>query len=108
MNEIKPDTSLYTDLPNKLRALALILESAADREYSRPDETSWQTSLNRPSECLSDLVSGAFDYRIKPKPRELWAVYDETGARRSTYDELDSTDLMRPPGWTVARFVEQP
>ncbi|MES2530459.1 MAG: hypothetical protein V4636_05450 [Pseudomonadota bacterium] len=42
------------------------------------------------------------------KPRELLAVYDETGARRAIYDDLDSKDLLRPPGWDVVRFVEQP
>ncbi len=108
--EIIPNTSKYDDLPNKLRAFAEILATGAQvqcKTTAAPNDLRWTDSNTPVAEQLEFLVSGV-DYRAKPQPRELWAVYDETGARRATYDELDSTDLMRPPGWTVVRFVEQP
>ena len=109
MSDIQADTSLYTDLPRRLEAFAAALRfQSPDILQTRPRPgVNWSGANGTEDQLLGQFYDGV-DFRLKPKPRELWAVYDETGARRATYDELDSTDLMRPPGWTVVRFVEQP
>lgn len=54
------------------------------------------------------------DYRVKPKPRELWAVYSADGwvrgsQPRKIYD-VNVWDANYPDDapHTVVRFVEQP
>ena len=104
--EIIPDTSKYTDLPNKLRAFALFAESNDPAEY-RTESGQWRT-YNRPGmlgESVRFCANGTHEYRIKPKPRELWVTFNRTG-------EIISFDTAYPSVArqydTVARFVEQP
>lgn len=70
--EIKPDTSLYTDAPSRLRATALVAEACAVGSVVQ------LKSVTAPSSYWRDESDPAFtspistDYRIKPEPREFW------------------------------------
>lgn len=105
MQDIKPDTSLYTDLPNKLRAFALFAESKEPAEYQTRSGR-WVT-YNRPGMLDASakfLANGEHEYRLKPKPRKLWVLYGADGVYLNTYVNKFTPD----PGFTVVRFVEQP
>lgn len=107
MNEIIPDTSKYTDLPSRFRALALIAEAHENGEevqyrFSKKDDR-WHTA---PVPAWNDFQ----EYRIKPKPRELWAVYEADGSYsgQSWETEDPAKEYVGARGRTVVRFVEQP
>ncbi len=115
MDEIKPDTSLYTELPNKLRAFAAIMESGCSIEVKFDRDGGWVSATSANTETrLTSLVIRNNDYRIKPKPRELWAVYDGEGK----YCTASPRDIYDPARWdanypgkaphVIVRFVEQP
>ncbi len=110
MTEIVPDTSKYTDLPNKLRAFA-VLSEAGDEIECRDIGGVWKNENSGYSvEDRLVLLVKFRDYRSKPKPRELWALFDDAGIRRDVASEerylLNIAD--RRDSWTVVRFVEQP
>lgn len=113
MREIKPDTSLYTDLPNKLRAFALFAESNDPAEY-RTESGQWRT-YNRPGmlgESVRYCANGTHEYRLKPKPRELWAIQRPDGTFWPDHFKPGKPMIyMREPecapGNTAVRFVEQ-
>lgn len=116
MTEIKPDTSLYSDLPNKLRALATIHESSMEIEIS----TSQGWKLSTEGMCLKSrtayMLNGGVDYRAKPKPRELWAVFSGKGKLLNHFSQVPLPgcevicDRNHPDSapHSVVRFVEQP
>lgn len=111
MTEIIPDTSKYTDLPNKLRAFALFAESKEPAEYQMRSGR-WVT-YDRPGMLDASarfLANGEHEYRIKPKPRELWAVYGPGGVRTITTDRHAAAVGYASDyeGSTVVHFVEQP
>lgn len=101
MQDIKPDTSLYTDLPNKLRAMALILE-VPNKERQFLYTSGWGETSAQDKTAVGCLSEGS-DYRIKPNPRELWVMFDEGGKRVSTFSE----EVIPYPCHTIVRFVEQ-
>ena len=103
--EIIPDTSKYTDLPNKLRAFALFAESNDPAEY-RTESGKWRT-YDRPGmlgESVRYCANGTHEYRLKPKPRELWVSLNRNGSVYGT----SQCKVEALPGTTVVRFVEQP
>ncbi len=108
MNDIKPDTSLYEDFPNKLRALALVLE-APPVEWQFLFKSGWGQTLVGPDSAIECLARGS-QCRLKPKPRDLWSVYEANGfSRVGTYtSESVADEIARTHGRTVVRFVEQP
>lgn len=116
MAEIIPDTSKYTDLPNKLRALAVILE---EPDYKRREifvQGDWHhggTDTNAVIRSMGKFPLGS-EYRLKPKPRELWAVYVPEGylctyTKEPPPDAAAQWDHNHPSKapHTVVRFVEQ-
>lgn len=111
MTEIQPDTSKYTDLPNKLRAFAEILATGQKIQCNTktaPNDMGWGDTNTKLSEKLEFLLSGV-DYRAKPKPRELWAVYEANGESLTTCSgKSAANEIARTNGRTVVRFVEQP
>src|SRR6187431_2523692 len=67
MTEIKPDTSLYDDMPNKLRAFAEILATSRQIQCNTtaaPNNLQWSDSNTPLADKLEFLVSGV-DYRAK-------------------------------------------
>lgn len=105
MSDIKPDTSLYTDLPNKLEAFAAALRFALPDvlEHRPMGGRSWSGANGSSRELCALLLKGD-DFRIKPKPRELWVAYNRNGSIYKTSHD----PLAQEPGATVVRFVEQP
>lgn len=102
--EILPDTSKYDDLPNKLRALAKIMESGERPQIMTVIERRWLTaSPTTPNIRVRSMMDGD-EFRLKPKPRELWACFNERGILFATHVE----QVNPLPGCTVVRFVEQP
>lgn len=114
--DIKPDTSLYATMPERLRAMALILEGRPG-DIQIKNAGVWFHSLAANTERVANLFTKACDYRIKPeppKPRELWKLAYDKGYlagdfaskgmaetrvflnRHDTYKEL-----------SIVRFVEQ-
>lgn len=74
MIEIKPDTSLYSDLPSKLRAMALIAEGSQKGEVVEAlQHGEWVTAIY-------PAWDNSHDYRLKPKPREIFVVFRDDGA----------------------------
>lgn len=114
MTEIIPDTSKYTDLPNKLRALALILELTDEPIQKRlTQESAWchiDGGRGLVDMKIGNVASGA-DYRVPPKPRELWACEFESGYLGATWDTEEEA-RKSIPGIVrivrIVRFVEQP
>lgn len=105
MTEIVPDTSKYDDLPNKLRALAAIMESDQPVQHCDSDPR-WGSAAPDATIAyrVKKLESGKHNYRSKPKPRELWVSFNRNG----TIFEASKSPVTQLPGTTVVRFVEQP
>ena len=107
--EIIPDTSKYTDLPNKLRAFALFAESNDPAEY-RTESGKWRT-YDRPGmlgESVRYCANGTHEYRLKPKPRELWMIEFEDGSFGHHWESEKEARVGMPASTKVVRFVEQP
>lgn len=106
--EIKPDTSLYDKKGDRLRAMGAVFdgqEAGGLVQYkSRNGPSGWSDIPRAAVDSLN------YDYRIKPKTRELWAVFTVNGVflhswlGRETAEEFIGTR----GGQTVVRFVEQP
>jgi hypothetical protein len=104
-NDIKPDTSLYTDTVDKLRAIAAVIEAKRAGnaiEWKKRDGSSeWQEA--GPSEpSYVDVV--LLEYRIQPKPREVWILQHERDGLC-----MDAAYMYAPPpagGYKAIRFVE--
>ena len=96
MTEIKPDTSLYSDLPSRLRALALVLEGPPDHIEARSTEIGWHP-LGMPAYppgAASNVAEGECDYRLKPEPRVVWVnFYDNPLCRAYHYDSEEKAKL---------------
>lgn len=112
IEDIKPDTSLYIDIPNKLRAFALIHENVTSGVEVLRDG-SWEDCITSHDEWLvegvvSHIICGVRDYRIAPpKPRERWHIFGRTGAHHgSTSDEVSAQTVASQIGGTYAKFVE--
>lgn len=107
MVEIKPDTSLYSDLPSKLRAMALIAEGFQKGEAVEALQNGEWVTAKFPSWVHSH------DYRLKPKPRELFAVFEGQIGRCDYVEALESEvhaiqTAERYNNGRVIRFVEAP
>lgn len=109
MSEIKPDTSLYSTMPDKLRALAMIIESQGNPEVKgKGTLATWKSpnhEMTHADWCAQILVGG--EARIKPKPRELWAPEFEAGLG-ATWDTAEEARASDPDAIRIVRFVEQP
>jgi hypothetical protein len=111
--DIMPDTSFYTDTPSRLRALALVFDRekgtvaqcgtgpCTQRKWADVTASGLSYDLNV---CVA-VFRGDADYRIKPKPRELWITFATTGLPVSA--DPVAPEIMRQ-GYTLARFLEQP
>ena len=103
VTDIKPDTSLYTDLPSRLRAMALVLEGPSGcLQYRHPD--GWDTIFTNSGE--SDRAAGVarntHDYRLKPAPpARLYVDLDGEGRPAHTY----ASPMVPMPGTTRATYV---
>ena len=112
-SDIQPDTSLYPRWSAEWLKAALLVREGTSRgelyEWNYKGE-GWI--------CNSDFTIGSFheahEYRLKPKPRELWAVCSADGwvrgsQPRNIYD-VNVWDANYPDDapHTVVRFVEQP
>lgn len=106
MAEIIPDTSKYTELADRLIAFALILaEDSKGSQIQALIDDCWEgcgERRNLPG-MAENCILGR-DYRTKPKPRELWVMFDEGGKWISTFSEK----VIPYPCHTIVRFVEQP
>ena len=105
MTDIKPDTSLYSALEMKLHALAKALNRPCGGllEERDPFGAMWVPANGHATDFMVRLAQGC-EYRIKPKPRELWVAYNRNG---SIY-KVSGEPLEQEPGTTVVRFAEQP
>ena len=114
MNEIKPDTSLYTDTVQKLRAITAVIEAkraGSTIEWRNRGSTGEWTESGTTESTYSECV--LLDYRVKPKPRELWAIQRPDGTFwPDTFNpNLPMIYMAKPDcahGNTPVRFVEQP
>ena len=113
MQDIKPDTSKYPKLTDKLRAIALIFDSYESFQVrgSNPNEM-WNENhiVTELSHMCEQVLSGG-EIRIKPKPRELWGI-EINGQIACNLSGQPITSLGRPSNLpsthAVVRFVEQP
>lgn len=113
MKDIKPDTSLYPRWSAEWLKAALLVREGTSRgelyEWNYKGE-GWI--------CHPDFTLGSFheahEYRLKPKSRELWAVYH--GGTVSTFLDSASADrhfshirkFAHGAKAELVRFVEQP
>lgn len=71
--EIIADTSLYSNLSDRLRALALVMEApSAHHEYLCHV---WSQSAASLPSMVMGLIGGT-EYRIRPEPARLWFQLD--------------------------------
>ena len=110
MQDIKPDTSLYPRWSAEWLKAALLVREGTSRgelyEWNYKGE-GWI--------CHPDFTLGSFheahEYRLKPKPRELWALEVDGKLAHGLSGQL-LTSVSRPrvlPGThKPVRFVEQP
>lgn len=112
--EIVPDTSKYTDTVEKLRALIAVIEAqraGSAIEWRTRGSTGEWTESGTTESAYSDCV--LLDYRIKPKPRELWAIQRLDGSYWPDHFNPGKPMIyMREPECAPdnkpVRFVEQP
>lgn len=110
IEDIKPDTSLYTDPADRLIALGLAMKSANGMQRRAPNSTGWE-NVGTAKDLLCfrlELLAGGYDYRVAPpKPRERWAVYAENGSYWASYDnEFEAATVSRSVCGTYAKFIE--
>lgn len=111
-SDIQPDTSLYPRWSAEWLKAALLVREGTSRgelyEWNYKGE-GWI--------CNSDFTLGSFhethEYRLKPKPRELWAIQRPDGTFwPDTFNPSLPMIYMAKPdcahGNTPVRFVEQP
>ncbi len=77
---IKPDTSMYGKMPERLCALAAGMGRGEGEllEERDPRTGAWELANGTAAVLVTRLAQG-WDFRIKPKPRELWVVHDGNG-----------------------------
>ena len=107
---IKPDTSLYSDVEDKLRALAAALEATkgdALLEEQDPIDEHWEPANGSASEFLIGMSNGV-EYRSRQKPRELWVIETPTGDfyREDDRPKVYSAEPTCTAGNRAVRFVE--
>lgn len=116
MSDVKPDTSLYSALEMKLHALAKALNWPCDGllllEERDPFGVTWVPANGRSTDFMVRLARGC-EYRIKPKPRELWAIVRPDGSYwPDPFYSSKPLIYTREPdcaeGNIPVRFVEQP
>lgn len=103
MTDIKPDTSLYPDLPSRLRAMALVLEGPRGRlQWRSRGRAEWDESKGSDEQRVRLVVQADADYRIKPAPpAKLYVDLDGDGRPVHTYDR----PLVPMPGTTRVTYV---
>lgn len=110
IEDIKPDTSLYTDPADRLIALGLAMKSDNGIQRRSPNSTSWE-SVGTGKELICfrlDLLAGGYDYRAAPpKPEAVYKLRDVKGTCRGLYeDEQSATEIAKIYGLSVHKFVE--
>jgi hypothetical protein len=110
IQDIKPDTSLYTDAVDKLRAMAAVLEAKR-----AGDVIEWKTGSGvgvgwvQAGPTEPDYSSSVLlEWRIAPpKPREVFVAFTGVGVvatvHKSAVAAADNADRI---GGTYAKFVE--
>lgn len=111
IEDIKPDTSLYTDPADRLIALGLAMKAGGGMQRRAANSTSWEDVGSATNIlCLRlALLANGVEYRVAPpKPREVWAVFYECGttyAYRQGGEDV-AKRLANEIGGTYAKFVE--
>lgn len=102
VTNIKPDTSLYTDLPSRLRAMALVLEGDPSR-LQKKSKLAWPFEWEKVGSTNSaGMISDNVDYRLKPAPpARLYVDITDDGRPAHTYDR----PLIPMPGTTRVIYV---
>lgn len=109
--EIKPDTSLYDKKGDRLRAMGAVFdaqEAGGLVQYkSRNGPSGWSDIPHAAVDSLN------YDYRIKPKPRELWKLCLGDAMVERNFSEQRYAENFRAASsglaeYSVVRFVEQP
>lgn len=108
MTDIKPDTSLYTDLPSRLRAMALVLEGPRERRQHTSNGLPWSdamSALSSDEDRARTVFSGKNDYRLKPAPpaRLHVDITDDGKVAHAHRDEMSPPPQM--PGTTRVTYV---
>lgn len=111
MPNVKPDTSLYSSLEMKIHALAKALNQSRSGllEELDPFGGAWVPANGGTTDFMLRLTEGC-EYRIKPKPREVWIAFDADGERLATFTNKSDGETAAK-GWvgcTVERFVQAP
>jgi len=108
VTDIKPDTSLYTDLPSRLRAMALVLEGPRGRLQYRhcgSKDGSWSNCDEaglRDARRAEKAVFEHSEYRLKPAPpAKLYVDLDGEGRPAHTY----ASPMAPMPGTTLVTYV---
>jgi len=112
MSDVKPDTSLYSALEMKLHALAKALKGKPGELLEEMDQFggAWVLANGSATDFMVRLAKGC-EYRIKPKPRELWAIRLPSGELWGEKDGEPKMYLSEPmcaEGNKTVRFVESP
>lgn len=98
--EIKPDTSLYTDMPSRLRATALVSEAhtaGKETQYSgRGKGDIWH-----PMTFSNHYNVNDYDYRIRPEPREWWLNVYPSGYAFAYKEERDARSNLGTGALTI-------
>ena len=113
---IKPDTSLYTELADRIAAYAEAARTRYDRRFENRLQGSdtWTLCITADWCNLRDLLHGD-DYRLAPEPRVRWVLTDQRGTEYGFYysesrakDSAANLDKAYPglAPHTIARFVE--
>lgn len=106
MTDIKPDTSLYADLPSRLRAMALVLEGSRGRlQWRSLGRAEWDESKGSDEQRVRLVVQADADYRLKPAPpAKLYVDITDDGRPAHTYgDKMPPPPQM--PGTTRVTYV---
>ncbi len=113
MTEIIPDTSKYTDLPSRFRALALIAEAHGKGETVETIRTDEENAKWGKQPEPIEFNGFELHYRIKPKPRELWKLCLGDAMVERNFTERRYAENFRAASagleeYGIVRFVEQP
>ena len=103
------DTSLYTDLPSRLRAMALVLEGPKGRIQYRSKGFEWSLLISgewSDNQRVEKVIGPfAWDYRLKPTPpaRLYVGITDDGRPAHSYGDKMPPPPQM--PGTTRVTYV---
>lgn len=103
IEDIKPDTSLYTDLPSRFRALALVVEGWAK---GKPVQIKCAPNAEWEPTSAPQWMRDP-EYRLAPAPRTVFIVFTPDGERWQNFETEQAAELASSfTGGTYAKFVE--